>query len=126
MSSNDGEVITDANLWLAIMRVAADLRSPDSIEAMARVRRRHANAMCATPDCLRSVRRLKGGAQPRYCMDCISVAGTCAVCHNAQPARSRVGRKTCCDSCRKALQRGGNPGKPVKKVGRVCSEWRFR
>jgi hypothetical protein len=126
MTRTQNLVPTDVYLYLSVMHKAADLRSPDDVLARKRVRTRQEAGMCATPDCARTVRRLSDQArvEPWYCLECLSVAGFCAACRIALPEGSRAGRKTCSDRCRKALQLGGNPGRPVKKPVSVCSECR--
>lgn len=126
MARKQNLVPTDVNLYLSVMHKAADLRSPDDVLARKRVRTRQEAGMCATPDCARLVRRLSQQARvdPWYCLECLSVAGFCAACGTALPEGSRADRKTCSDRCRKALQLGGNPGRPIKKPVAVCSECR--
>ena len=119
-------VPTAPDVYLSAMRKASDLRFPDDVLARRRVTSRHQAGMCPTPDCSRPVRRLSQQArvEPWYCLECLSVAGLCAACHTALPQGSRADRKTCSDRCRKVLQLGGNPGRPVKKPVAVCSECR--
>ena len=119
-------VVANLDLYWSVMRKAADPRLPDDVLARKQVRARREAGLCATPDCTRSVRRLSDQArvQSWYCLVCLSVAGFCATCSTALPEGSRAGRKTCSDRCRKALQLGGNPGRPVKKPVPVCSECR--
>jgi hypothetical protein len=118
--------VTDQDLYLSAMRKAADLRFPGDVLASKRVRTRRKMGMCATPDCMRSVRRLSHQARVEswYCLACLWVAGFCATCRTALPEGSRADRKTCSDKCRKALQLAGNPGRAVKKPVPACSECR--